>query len=60
MSTDAKITNADTWVTAAGWTTAHLRRAQGWTVCGREIHSPVEALPHDRRCGQCARRRATI
>lgn len=45
-----------TWLIAPGWSTAHLRRSDGWTLCGRELPTPAEALPHDRRCGQCARR----
>ncbi len=56
-----------TWLIASGWTTAHLKRGEGppidvpaarWTECGRLMRALVEALPHDKHCGQCLRRRA--
>jgi len=59
--------DSEAWLITAGWTTAHLKRGEGhpvdapearWTECGRLLRAPVEALPHDKRCGQCRRRRA--
>jgi len=51
------MTAPDVWVTASGWSTAHLIRTAGErpvTVCGRIVRKPREVGVSFRRCHYCA------
>lgn len=51
------MTSPDVWVTASGWSTAHLIRTAGVrpvTVCGRIVRYPYPVGVSKRRCHYCA------